>query len=62
VTANNPNPELLDEDNPEWSAQDVAKARPASEVLPQLFGAKVVQHLMRNLGGFFVSSSECKPW
>lgn len=39
-----PNPELLDADNPEWSAQDVAKARPASEVLPQLFGAKVVQH------------------
>ncbi len=45
-----PHPELLDADNPEWSAQDVAKARPASEVLPQLFSAKVAQQLLKPRG------------
>jgi hypothetical protein len=28
-----PNPELIDDENPEWTAADVANARPASEVL-----------------------------
>ena len=28
------NPEMVDRDNPEWTANDFAKARPASEVLP----------------------------
>ena len=31
------NPEIIDDDNPEWTEADFAKARPASEVLPQLF-------------------------
>ena len=34
------NPELIDDDNPEWTAEDFANARPASEVLPELFGAE----------------------
>jgi uncharacterized protein (DUF4415 family) len=28
------NPELIDKDNPEWTAADFARARPGSEVLP----------------------------
>ena len=35
-----PNPELIDDENPEWTAQDIARARPAREVLPGLFGKK----------------------
>lgn len=29
-----PNPEQIDEDNPEWSDEDFRRARPAAEVLP----------------------------
>lgn len=32
-----------DPDNPEWTAEDFARARPASEMLPQIFGEKVAQ-------------------
>ena len=42
-----PNPELLDDDNPEWTREDFARARPASEVLPGLIGQKATDELMR---------------
>jgi len=29
-----PNPELIDDDNPEWTREDFRRARPAAEVLP----------------------------
>ncbi len=29
-----PNPEMIDEDNPEWTLADFERARPANEVLP----------------------------
>lgn len=45
-----PNPERLDDENPEWTAEDVAKARPASEVLPQLFGEKVAKEMLKPRG------------
>lgn len=32
-----------DPDNPEWTAEDFARARPANEMLPQIFGEKVAQ-------------------
>lgn len=33
-----PNPELIDDDTPEWTAADFARAKPASEVLdPALY-------------------------
>ena len=32
------NPERFDTANPEWSAEDFAKAKPASDVLAGLFG------------------------
>ncbi len=41
------NPELIDDDNPEWTAEDFANARPASEVLPELFGAKNAGDLLQ---------------
>lgn len=45
-----PNPELLEEENPEWTAEDFAKARPASEVLPQIFGEKVAKEMLKPRG------------
>lgn len=44
------NPELLDDENPEWTAEDFAKARPASEVLPQIFGEKVAKGMLKPRG------------
>jgi uncharacterized protein (DUF4415 family) len=44
------NPELIDDENPEWTAADFAKARPASEVLPQIFGAKLAQEMLKPRG------------
>lgn len=45
-----PNPELIDDENPEWTVADFAKARPASEVLPQIFGAKLAQEMLKPRG------------
>jgi uncharacterized protein (DUF4415 family) len=36
-----------DDDNPEWAKEDFAKARPASEVLPELIGEKAALALTR---------------
>ncbi|MCW5256219.1 hypothetical protein D8B23_05985 [Verminephrobacter aporrectodeae subsp. tuberculatae] len=43
-------PELPDDENPEWTQEDFAKARPASEVLPQIFGAEVAKKMLRPRG------------
>ena len=40
-------PERSDKDNPEWTRADLAKARPASEVLPGLIGVKATDELLR---------------
>ena len=37
----------IDDENPEWTAEDFARARPASEVLPTLVGAKVAAEMLR---------------
>ena len=42
-----PNPELVDDENPEWKAEEFARARPASEVLPKLFGAQAARTMLR---------------
>ena len=39
------------DENPEWTAEDFAKARPASEVLPQFIGEEATQELMRRSRG-----------
>ena len=44
------NPELPDSDNPEWNEQDIARARPASEVLPELVGAQAVKAMLKPRG------------
>lgn len=41
------NPELIDEENPEWTAEDFARARPAKDVLPELFGAPAARVMLR---------------
>ena len=45
-----PNPDLLDDENPEWTAEDFAKARPASEMLPQLFGEEATRKMLKPRG------------
>ena len=42
-----PKTDLLDEDNPEWTQADFARARPAAEVLREQFGAEAVAHLLK---------------
>jgi uncharacterized protein (DUF4415 family) len=39
-------PHTPDTDNPAWTAEDVNKARPASEVLTQLFSPERAQSLL----------------
>lgn len=45
-----PNPELADKDNPEWTEEDLRRARPAAEVLPELFGANAASEMLRSRG------------
>ena len=35
-----------DDDNPEWTVDEMVRARPASEVLPQFIGEKATQELL----------------
>lgn len=48
--AKRPDPELIDEDNPEWMAHEIASARPVSDVLPKLFGANAVKDMLKPRG------------
>jgi len=41
-----PNPELVDDENPEWTEADFARMRPAAEVLREQFGAGA-EHLLK---------------
>lgn len=34
-----PNPFLIDDDNPRWTAEDFAKAEPIAQILPELASA-----------------------
>ena len=45
--AKRPNPALLDDDNPEWTAEDFARARPAAEVLPEIMGAVLAAEMLQ---------------
>ena len=47
MARNKVNPELIDEDNPEWTAEDFARARPAREVLPELFGRTTAEKMLQ---------------
>ena len=45
-----PNPEMIDKENPEWTDEDFQHARPASEVLPDLFGLQVAAEMVKPRG------------
>ena len=47
VERHKPNPTLPDDENPEWTDEDFARARPAAEVLPKLFGSKAATEMLR---------------
>jgi len=40
-----------DDDNPEWTKEDFAKARPAADVLPGFIGEKAARELARRSRG-----------
>ena len=40
-------PELMDAENPEWTNEDFAQARPAAEMLPELFGDKQSKTMLK---------------
>lgn len=40
-----------DDENPEWTKEDFARARPAAEVLPEFIGKKATAELMRRSRG-----------
>lgn len=42
-----PSPERVDTVNPEWSAEDFAKVKPASEVLVGLFGKAQAKEMLK---------------
>ncbi len=42
--------EQQDNENPEWTAEDFSQARPASEVLPQVFGEKKAKEMLKPRG------------
>ena len=43
-------PDTPDTDNPEWTAEDIAQAHPAQEVLPTLFSQARVEALLTRRG------------
>jgi len=45
-----PNSELIDDENPEWTEEDFSRARPASEVLPEIFGAETAAEMLKPRG------------
>jgi uncharacterized protein (DUF4415 family) len=51
-------PVIFDEDNPEWTEADFARARPASEVLPAAFMAAVAGSERSTAGAVSVSSKQ----
>jgi uncharacterized protein (DUF4415 family) len=45
-----PKPEKTSRDNPEWTREMIAKARPAKEVLPKIFGARTAATMLKPRG------------
>jgi uncharacterized protein (DUF4415 family) len=44
------NPERAGRDNPVWTKETFARARPAREVLPKLFGDAIAEEMLRPRG------------
>ncbi|MBI5107184.1 MAG: BrnA antitoxin family protein [Rhodocyclales bacterium] len=47
----------IDDENPEWTTEDFARARPASEVLPKLVGKAAAAEMLRPKRGRPVSAN-----
>lgn len=45
-----PDPEMIDDENPEWTEETFAKARPASEVLPEIFPPALAAQMLKPRG------------
>lgn len=45
-----PNPELIDDDTPEWTEDDFDRARPAREMLPEILGAEAAEQMLKRRG------------
>ena len=41
-----PNPYLIDDENPEWTAEDFKTARPAGEILHEIFSKEVADEML----------------
>ena len=48
-------PVAADDENPEWTAKDFARAKPAAAVLPGIFGAAAAEEMLRPKRGRPVS-------
>lgn len=47
----------IDDENPKWTAENFARARPASAVLPKLFGKAAAAEILRPKRGRPVSAN-----
>ena len=45
-----PNPEMIDDDNPEWTEDTFRRARPARDVLPEIFSAALAAEMLKPKG------------
>ena len=45
-----PDPKMIDDDNPEWTAETFRRARPAREVLPEIFPAQLAAEMLKPKG------------
>lgn len=45
-----PDPEMIDDDNPEWTAETFRRARPAREVLPEIFPVELAAEMLKPKG------------
>ena len=43
-------PEKPDRDNPEWTMEMIAQARPAKDLLPKIFGARTAATMLKPRG------------
>ncbi|MBC7964244.1 MAG: BrnA antitoxin family protein [Steroidobacteraceae bacterium] len=41
-----PNPYLIDDENPEWTTEDFKNARPAGEILHEIFSKEVADEML----------------
>lgn len=56
-----PNPRLIDDENPEWTDEAFARARPAGEVLVEQLGAEAAARLLKPKRGRPVKATPKRP-